>query len=240
MIRTFWHNSKNFGDTLTPHVVKFVTGQETKYAGRGSTKKLIAIGSVMTALRVGDTVWGTGSIREGGPKCIKAPIGSRFLAVRGPLTRDLIDGDVPEVYGDPGILLPLLYDPEVGKTAKVGYMPHHVDREIVKLGMAGAKEIGKFIDIMRPWQDIIREMKSCEMIVTSSLHGIVAAHAYGIPVRWVKYSENVIGGEFKFQDYFLGVGVGRHAYGDRIRPIDGLMERQELLIDVLRKHYGKA
>ena len=237
-LKTFWHASRNFGDTLTPIVVAYLTGQDIQYAHRKSTGKLIAIGSVMTALRKNDVVWGTGSIRAGHKGCIKQPDGSKFLAVRGPLTRELIDGDVPEIYGDPGILMPLIYDPAMEKRYAIGYMPHHIDREILLKKMKFGGEI-KFIDIMQDWDKVIEEMNSCEMIVTSSLHGIVCSDAYGIPVRWEKYSDNVIGGEFKFQDYFLGTGRERHNYGDIIKPITNLKERQDILINALINYYGK-
>ena len=46
----------------------------------------------------------------------------------------------------------------------------------------------------------------CEAIVSSSLHGLVIAESFGIRSTWMKLSENLAGGEFKFHDYFLGTG----------------------------------
>ncbi|MFZ3032240.1 MAG: polysaccharide pyruvyl transferase family protein [Candidatus Moraniibacteriota bacterium] len=237
-MRAYWHQSRNFGDTLTPPIIHAILGEDVEFALRNSGGKLIAIGSIIVALRRGDVVWGTGSIRAGQPGCIKQPPRSKFLAVRGPLTRELIDGDVPEVYGDPGILLPIVYRPTVAITHKVGYMPHHVDREIFKK-QHPIKEGELFIDIMQDWREVVKQILSCEEIVTSSLHGIVCSEAYGLPVTWVKYSDGIIGGEFKFQDYFLGTGRRRHSYGERIEPIQNLCQRQEALIMALKKHYGK-
>jgi pyruvyltransferase len=57
---------------------------------------------------------------------------------------------------------------------------------------------------------------SCERIVSSSLHGLVIADAYGIPNAWLNSDGGAGGsrpggGEFKFYDYFASVNKLRHA-----------------------------
>ena len=80
---------------------------------------------------------------------------------------------------------------------------------------------------------------ACEEIVTSTLHGLICAEAYGIPVTWVKYSDKICGGQLKFQDYFLGTGRKEQRYFQKTEPLQGLEERQNELINALKKHYGK-
>ena len=51
-------------------------------------------------------------------------------------------------------------------------------------------------------------------ILSTSLHGIILAQAYGLPSRWCIISKStsgqVPGDGMKFYDYFLSVGVRNH------------------------------
>jgi pyruvyltransferase len=139
-------------------------------------------------------------------KIFEAPKGMKVLAVRGPKTREKIKGcEVPEVYGDPAILLPDFYKPNKLSHHKVGFVPHYVDQ----LEMIKYKKLYKdffLIDVRQDALKTIDEICSCDLIVSSSLHGIIVAEAYGIPAVWIKLSDKLIGGNFKFNDYFLGSG----------------------------------
>lgn len=229
MIRAFWYKSKNFGDQLAPYVLEWVLNEPIELASRHEGGKLLAIGSIMTALRINDVVWGAGSIRNSD---MKQPEGTTFLAVRGPLTRGLFfKRNIPEIYGDPAILLPLIYKPNIEKKYKFGILPHYIDKDAVKGG--------HIIDIEQPWRQVVDDILACESVVTSSLHGIIACEAYGIPVTWRKYGDKIIGGEFKFQDYFMGTGRQMQKYERPISPLENLQDKQNILISVLKKHYGK-
>ena len=39
------------------------------------------------------------------------------------------------------------------------------------------------------------------------MHGLILAEAYGIPTCRVVFSEKILGGDFKFYDYYSGVGI---------------------------------
>ena len=65
-----------------------------------------------------------------------------------------------------------------------------------------------FIDIVKygKWSDFIDKILSCEVILSSSLHGIIIADAYAIPNQWSTFTDKIAeGAEFKFHDYFLSV-----------------------------------
>jgi len=53
--------------------------------------------------------------------------------------------------------------------------------------------------------EVARQIASCRKIVSSSLHGIIAAHAYGIPAAWVEFSNQLAGDGIKFADHFASV-----------------------------------
>jgi len=231
-LKAFWYRSNNLGDRLTPVIVEYFLGKKIELASASDCGKLLGVGSILNELREGDIVWGSGLIREVKLRC---PNSVKFLAVRGPLTRSMIEGDVPEVYGDPAILMPLIYNPEIKKTHKVGIVPHYIDKILWE--NRRLPEGVKFIDVEGNWRKVIDEIVSCEMIRTSSLHGIIIAEAYGVPVVWEKYSDDIVGGEFKFQDYFLGTGRGRQSYGEQLPPLFDLKSKQDILINALEKHY---
>jgi hypothetical protein len=54
--------------------------------------------------------------------------------------------------------------------------------------------------------------------VSSSLHGIIIAHSYGIPAAWIAISEihgSGVSADFKFLDYYSSVGLSER----EIRPV---------------------
>lgn len=212
VMRVYWDTrTKNFGDVLTPVILKHL-GFELEHAKRTDEGKVLAIGSVMNALRPRDVVWGTGVQFDRRYQADSV----KFLAVRGPITRSSIDGAlVPAVFGDPGLLLPEVYDPHVTVSHEVGVMPHRVDIPEGRRRYPDAL----FIDVTGGWRRVIRQMKSCKTVITTSLHGIVAADAYGIPVVWeASYSGDIISRNLKFQDYFLGTR-GRFVSPGPVSPL---------------------
>ena len=117
--------------------------------------------------------------------------------------------DCPEVYGDPALLYPMIYNPKVEKKYKWGIIPHYIefesarDREVLKnLENQGVR----IIDICSGEQEFINELLEVENVISSSLHGLIMADAYGIPNARVNISNKLIGGHFKFKDYYMSVG----------------------------------
>jgi len=144
----------------------------------------------------------------------------------------MIEGTVPEVYGDPALLLPLIYSKNAYSGAKLykrGIIPHYIDKK----AHPTLEDGDHLIDVLRPWPEVVDEILRCEAVVSSSLHGIVVAEAYGIPATWAVWSSKVIGGPLKFHDYFLGTGREAYEPGEALPPIPELAARQQMLLQAL-------
>lgn len=105
------------------------------------------------------------------------------------------------------MLLPLIYKPKSEIKYKYGFIPHYLDAEHDFIKNIDDKSL--LIDICsgdRPLQ-IIDEISTCDIIVSSSLHGLVLAVAYGKPCIWVQFSDRITGGSFKFRDFFSVFGL---------------------------------
>jgi pyruvyltransferase len=182
---------------LAPVVLGWVTGRRPVWVSKRFEGKVLSLGTVLESLSRDDVVWGSGLPSEANRR---APEGARLLAVRGPLTRACIQGDVPEVYGDPACLLPRFHHPPAQKRWSVGLVPHHID--VANVPPVSDPQI-KLVDVLRPWREVVDTIRGCDVVASSSLHGLIVAEAYGIPARWVS-APGVIGGTFKFRDYYLG------------------------------------
>ena len=53
----------------------------------------------------------------------------------------------------------------------------------------------------------MQQVNKYDSIISSSLHGIIVAHSYGIPAGWWKPSNKVTGDGSKFEDYAQSVGI---------------------------------
>jgi hypothetical protein len=220
MIDLFWWSerrlagseSENYGDLLGKYIVERLSGRPVRFRhpGKFSLMRMfnptyLGVGSILHFANRRCIVWGSGIIDR---KSRVKP--ADFLAVRGPESgrrlRELGYRD-PGVYGDPAILLPTLYAPEVERAAPLGFVPHHVDHAEV---VAGTSHLEGTIVVDLRTNDVegtTRDILSCRRILSSSLHGLIVAHSYGIPAVWQRYSGRLFGDDIKFRDYFLSVGI---------------------------------
>lgn len=198
-------NELNFGDHLSFVIVTkiladhgYLLEEETPMQ-----RRLIALGSVIHFANNNDTIWGSGN--NGKIKLEEHQYTQLDVrAVRGPLTRDFLLNKniaVPEIYGDPALLLPHIFPGRFNKNPKQKYVvvPNLHDLKIVE--SLGYKNI---ISPLSSWNHCIQQILEAEFVIASSLHGLIIAEAYGIPARYIRLSEEE--NLFKYNDYMMGTG----------------------------------
>lgn len=214
---------ENWGDDINYYFLREIIQRpiliysRISLAYRLKLKNYLVIGSTIDMLCKENTeVWGAGIIDEIKTLRIKP---RRVHAVRGPLTRKkLLEQGVecPEVYGDPALLISRYYKPNVKKKHLIGFIPHRSNLESINgftidgARLSERKEV-LVIDLSKyeKWTDIVDQICSCENIISASLHGLIMAEAYKIPNLWIEFGKPLIGGHFKFHDFFLSIGRDR-------------------------------
>lgn len=215
-IRLFWSggrdNVANFGDLLSPVLVEVLSRRRVVFAGVHRCEMLV-IGSILERYArhawrrrlVLNTrpvlVWGSGTIRPGGPVLLGA---ARVFSVRGVRTRERIGLPAPMPMGDPGLLVDLLLgDKRPAKAWRWGIIPHVNDRVDPRFAELAKRTKGAtLIDVSeRDVRAVARKIASCAFVASSSLHGLIAADAFGIPSVRLVAGDRIRGGDWKFDDY---------------------------------------
>lgn len=206
----YWQEKfTNFGDYLSLKLVeRIVHGPVEVYQKQTLKKeqKLLAIGSILTFAAQGDIVWGSGANGKW-----LGLVNYKFTdldvrAVRGPLTRYFLMQNFnitcPEIYGDPALLMPYFF-PELkpAKNPSHDYLiiPHYTEQ------MLFPRECyDNMVYPTDPWDKVVEKILDSKFVISSSLHGVIVAEAFGIPARLLRITETEH--IFKFIDYYLGTG----------------------------------
>jgi len=198
---------RNFGDLLGPIIVAKMLDRSGIQPNTSPRHDLLSIGSIMHFAEDGATIWGTG---------INGKVDSSahtfehldVRAVRGPRTRErLLEMGIttPEVFGDPGLLVSVLWDRDdwldarAGRSTPVTIIPNLNDMRRYD------RSDPRVVDPRRPIAEVIARVLQSELVVASSLHGIVVADAFGIPAALVRSPHEPL---FKYEDYFFGTNRG--------------------------------
>lgn len=190
----------NFGDYLSVYIPEKITGDKVQYVdGHSMDHNYIVSGSILGASGPGTTVWGAGF----GNSTDRIANVRELRAVRGPHSLQIIEsqGYRAASIGDPAFIMPRLYNPKATKKYKLGVIPHWID---YYTGMNRFRDCPDtlVIDILQKPEAVIDAVLQCEKCISSSLHGWMIPHAYGVPCMWVIMGDKICGDGFKFRDYF--------------------------------------
>lgn len=191
----YWRGHPNFGDRLNWSILKFL-GADFGYS-QPDQANLVLVGSILEHLPPDwrGTVLGAGKLHEGSFVDLSK---ARVLALRGPLTLAgvrLAEHHRP-VLGDP-VLLITDWIRQWGAKYDLGVVPHWSDADLPR-----RYPYGHYIDVRWHPERVVQEISKCKRIISSSLHGLMVADAYGIPRQAELFAlASKEGGDFKFRDY---------------------------------------
>ncbi|HXD92362.1 MAG TPA: polysaccharide pyruvyl transferase family protein [Bacteroidia bacterium] len=228
----YWKEVDNFGDLLNPYIIEKLGRCRVKYytlkskgqvlksifhsiflkrkldiklirsitnAGKG----ILAIGSILSKAGPLTTVWGSGFMNED-ETCIE---GGKILAVRGKESyrklEELGFSNKP-VFGDPALLLPIIYKPKSEERYEIGIIPHWSEFDQLYEKYSSKHKVINLVT--KDVEGVIDQICSCKYVLSTSLHGIIVAHAYSVPAIWFKEGYIDTDG-FKFNDYFSSVNI---------------------------------
>lgn len=259
-IKLVYWNEPNFGDMLSPYIVERLSGKKTVYksyniGGINAIKKLIklilafdfkkinpilfpwetnllAIGSILSRGNKHSIIWGSGFISENEPFN-----GGKILAVRGKYTNDKLKRmgfQGTSIWGDPALLIPLFVNPVSNRTDLIGIIPHwsEVDYFLDKYSNKY-----KIIDFRtREIESTIAQITSCQYILSTSLHGLIVSHAYGIPALWIK-KQTLHADDIKFKDYLSSVDIQVY---EGFKNIEEILSSNQNCMDVFSRNKDKS
>jgi pyruvyltransferase len=196
-VPVFWHVGRpNFGDDINPLLFARISGRRIRLSRRRLGPHVLGMGSVLRFANHYSVVLGSGLLR---PQ--EHPIDARatIVAVRGELSLDRVPAPDGVLLGDPMVLAADLLPAKPEKACRYGFVPH-----VRSVGCWKADCRGRHL-IIDPGLDplrVVQMIASCEVVISQSLHGLVAADALGVPNVWIAPSTRMAGGDFKFRDYF--------------------------------------
>lgn len=234
----YWCESNNLGDTLTPVIVNYMLSLRGIDPNQRVSKKkhLYAVGSVLTAGIQDCTVWGSGILNARiTNRCRNRELDIR--AVRGPFTRAILMDygyECPAIYGDPAMLMPEIYQPNVLPEKKYKYgVVMHKDQKF-KVDETSDTLI---IDICTAdYKLFVNQILSVEKVISSSLHGIILAETYGVPAILLKPKVDIL----KYHDWYYSTGRYTFPVAKTIEEAKGMQPEELPQLDNIRKKLKDA
>ena len=234
-IKIYWwrpdgSGKRNFGDEVTPVIIEKIWRTRCLWT-RLADSEMVGAGSIIDIVNKYNpkghlvNVWGSGLI-EDGPDINNRDI--KFHLVRGPLTASRIPNNTSIPIGDPGLLVSRVFPRSDTKTHKVGFVLHMKDIE--------SSEVQQLTDrclIISPYQTpekVAKDITSCELIFSSSLHGLIFADSFGVPNFRVKHND-LEGGDYKFEDYYQSTNRNpqNFSFSDILRVIKSDARVEEII-----------
>lgn len=195
----YFTKTPNFGDKLNPYLFHrllpgfFNDDDSIVFLGIGSILGNLSVSKLARKQLVFSSGYGYGTP----PKDLNP---FEFWCVRGPETARLLNLPAEMAIGDGALLLQKLEFPKVSKKHKYSFIPH----EHARCYYPGWRDIAEaaglhWIDPYDDVDDVIRQIRESEVILTEAMHGAIVADVFRVPwIPLVLYSSTA---SFKWKDY---------------------------------------
>lgn len=239
----YWNGAPNIGDQLAPVIFRYVMKAKELNPNVKVQKirHLLTIGSLLDGNHADAVVWGSGILGIEGIRRLadrKKYMKYDIRAVRGPISREILESMgyiCPQIYGDPGILMPLIYDPKIksDKKYRVSVIYSYSTPEKEK-----TKEYHTIDIRTSDYEKVIDEIIASEQIISESLHGIILAETYGIPAILLR-KKGVDAFPLKYYDWYYSTkrytvktaATIEEAMGAEPMPLPELSGMRQQLLD---------
>ena len=225
---SYWRKglaSQNFGDLLSELLFEGLS-QRTRSGGARKTGKhdvVHLIGSVISDwhierdlehVRAGSgrriAFWGCG-VRDDRPIHTDLLERCEIFGVRGPISREVLGLPPDTPIGDPGLLLPLLYQPRaLGKrAAETICVPHFLDPKTDDqlLELTGVSRIVRpnVVCSRAALTSVIDAIANARFVLCGALHAAIVACAYGRPFAY--FDSGYVDVPLKWRDFAASIGI---------------------------------
>ena len=196
-----WYFSKilNVGDLIGPYLLEKLSGKKARKNIFGVRPHYLSVGSILDQVTEKSNVWGSGFLKKSDELRYEP---EKLSLVRGKLTKNKLPSKYNPALGDPALALSQFYTPQISriKKWKMGLVLHYSDEHLEPL-FSQQKEV-KIIKISQGVESFIDQITSCEVVFSSSLHGLIVSDAYQVNNCWIKFSSCERKDDFKYHDYF--------------------------------------
>lgn len=206
----YWDGRPNFGDLIGPYIISKITNKPVINIKDLNCPGIMSIGSIIQMIDRKDMIiWGSGLMHKPSSKQTQniKKYSPKVLSLRGRETaKCLLEANIniPDnvVYGDPALILPLFYTPLIIESKNIGICPHYTHKMHFLTNISDHNTL-KIIDVQKDVETVVNDICSSSVCISTSLHGLIIAQAYGVPWVWLEICDDNLGGEdFKFKDFF--------------------------------------
>lgn len=257
MIKLIYENTaKNFGDELNVTLLQHFFNKKVE-KGRIHNADLIMIGSMLNSIVYNEltyknfrhkhknptlNIFGSGFIEPSKTKREYLLRKVNIFALRGEISKKRMEKILKKkldniVLGVPGLLSKKLIDGNsIKKKYTLGIIPHNYDKTspiITKI--QNSIPNSQILNVHDDPISFLKKMNECETIISSAMHGLIAADSFSIPNCRMVISNNIEGGDYKFNDYYSVFSEPNHLKINLFNYLDIINLKE--IPNFIHKHY---